>query len=273
MNPTQTARIALFGAILLLAACARIPLQDAPIIDRTNPPPSPAPVAPAVSAQLVREAHSGTYVTQKGDTLYSIALAFGQDFRDIARWNGIDDPSRLAVGRSLRVAPPDAVAADGTATTAAVAPPAAPQTRSLEGSAPAGAAAAQPAVAAPAAVVGGWGWPVDGKVVGAYDPVHSKGIDIAAESGAPVLAAADGQVVYAGNGLRAYGNLVIIKHNDDYVSAYGHNRANLVAQGQEVKRGQKIAEVGLNEGGAPRLHFEIRRGGKPVDPLSFLAAH
>lgn len=105
-----------------------------------------------------------------------------------------------------------------------------------------------------------------------FHETRNKGIDIAGNEGDPVLAASDGQVVYSGSGLRGYGNLVIIKHTDDYISAYAHNRQILVKQGQTVKRGQQIAELGKSDAEVPKLHFEIRRQGKPVDPLKYLPA-
>jgi lipoprotein NlpD len=115
-----------------------------------------------------------------------------------------------------------------------------------------------------------WAWPLAGKVVERFDEKRNKGIDITAREGDPVLAAGDGSVVYSGSGLRGYGNLVIVKHNDEFISAYAHNRQILVKQGQAVKRGQRIAEAGKTESSVPKLHFEIRRGGKPVDPLQYL---
>jgi lipoprotein NlpD len=123
---------------------------------------------------------------------------------------------------------------------------------------------------APPAATADWIWPVSGKVTDRFDEKRNKGIGIAAKEGDPVVASADGQVVYSGSGLRGYGNLVILKHNDDFISAYAHNRQILVKQGQMVKRGQRIAEVGKSDATQPKLHFEIRRQGKPVDPLAYL---
>jgi lipoprotein NlpD len=227
-------------------------------------------------------AADGTYTVQPGDTLLSIAAAFGRDVRDLARWNSIDDPSRIRVGQTLRVVPPSgdrAAALPVTPTTPAL-------TKPLEGPAapPAGTAAApaeppaapgpvasipetKPAAPAPTA---DWIWPVNGKVTDKFDEKRNKGIGIAGKEGDPVVASADGQVVYSGSGLRGYGNLVILKHNDDFISAYAHNRQILVKQGQMVKRGQRIAEVGKSDATQPKLHFEIRRQGKPVDPLAYL---
>lgn len=270
--------------LALAAGCSSVSLNQAPIIERSErrtppPPPPTAAVAP-------REAPDGQYVVQRGDTLYSIALAFGQDHRDLARWNGLDDPTRLQIGQSLRVRPPT----DAPEVAALpVAPAAAPQVRPLDSprplppsttdptpAAPAAGEAAKPA-AAPAAPPPGaqesglqWIWPATGKVIEGFDEARNKGIDIAGTEGEPVRAAGDGQVVYVGSGLRGYGNLVIVKHTDEYISAYAHNREILVKQGQAVKRGQTIAELGRSGADLPKLHFEVRRGGKPVDPLRYL---
>lgn len=281
---------------LSVAACTVTSVREAPIVEKsdrsgvrseTARAPETAPVAP-----LQREAKDGTYVVQRGDTLYSIALAFGQDFRDVARWNALDDPARLPVGKALRVTPPDAEpVAPTVAAVVPVAPTAAIEARPL-GEAP---AAAAPAPLPPAAVAApsigpsakasdatkpaagatidtglAWQWPAAGSVISAFDEARSKGIGIAGKEGDPVVAASDGQVVYSGSGLRGYGNLVIIKHTDDFISAYAHNRQILVKQGETVRRGQRIAELGKTDSSVPKLHFEIRQRGKPVDPLKYL---
>jgi lipoprotein NlpD len=281
-----------------LAACVVSPTHQAPIVEHsqgghappaTVPPPAPpAPVAPPAT----REAHDGQYVVQAGDTLYSIALAFGQDFRDIARWNGLDDPTHLHVGQTLRIVPPatsDAEAAAAEAVPVPISPSGTLETRPLTPSAPttappepatpsppqqaaqapggSGAFAGKAAAAEPEAV---WAWPSTGKLLERFDETHNKGIEIAGSVGDPVWASNDGQVVYSGSGLQGYGKLVIIKHTDDYVSAYGHNNEILVTQGQVVKRGQHIADLGMTDAPTPRLRFEIRRRGTPVDPLTYL---
>jgi lipoprotein NlpD len=115
-------------------------------------------------------------------------------------------------------------------------------------------------------------WPANGTVIGTFDEVKNKGLDIAGQAGDPVLAAADGQVVYAGAGLRGYGNLIILKHNNTFLTAYAHNQSLLVKEDQQVRRGQKIAEMGKTDADRVKLHFEIRRQGKPVDPAKFLPA-
>ncbi len=115
-----------------------------------------------------------------------------------------------------------------------------------------------------------WGWPASGKIIAGFNETSSKGVDLAGKPGDPVLAAAGGRVVYAGTGLRGYGKLVIVKHDNSFLSAYAHNQALLVKEGQAVTKGQKIAELGDTDSDRPKLHFEIRRQGKPVDPGKFL---
>lgn len=292
-----------------LAGCTVLSLREAPIVDKSARAPAPPaavamPVPNPTAAPALREARDGGYVVQRGDTLYSIALAFGQDYRDLARWNQLDDPARIRVGQTLRVEVPVEAAA-GAVVATPVAASAPLESRPLDPvvvaapSAPAGplAPAATPAPMSAAPVAGnaaptlgqalptapaspgpvvavapslGWLWPADGKVIELFHETRNKGIDIGAAEGAPVLAANDGQVVYVGNGLRGYGNLLIIKHTDDFVSAYAHNRQIVVKQGEAVRRGQRVAEVGRTDADLPKLHFEIRRQGKPVDPLAFL---
>lgn len=281
---------------LFAGACTVTSVREAPIVEKSDRSGARSEAARALEAApvapLQREAKDGTYIVQRGDTLYSIALAFGQDFRDIARWNALDDPSKLAVGKALRVMPPEGdAAAPAVAAAVPVAPTAAVEARPL-GAAPAvvaptplpPAASAAPSVppaakaaettkpAAVAAIDTGfaWQWPAAGSVIATFDEARNKGIGIAGTEGDPVLAASDGQVVYSGSGLRGYGNLVIIKHTDDFISAYAHNRQILVKQGQTVKRGQRIAELGKTDSSVPKLHFEIRQRGKPVDPLKYL---
>ena len=273
--------------IALLGGCTVTSTREAPVAERSSTTPATKPAAPpaatpAKPAGPRAPAADGTYTVQPGDTLSSIAAAFGRDVKDLARWNSIDDPSRIRVGQLLRVVPP----ATETASVLPVTPTAPAVTKPLEGpgappstapAAPAEATAApglpapapdtKPAAAAPTA---DWIWPVNGKVTDKFDEKRNKGIGIAAKEGDPVVASADGQVVYSGSGLRGYGNLVILKHNDDFISAYAHNRQILVKQGQMVKKGQRIAEVGKTDASQPKLHFEIRRQGKPVDPLAYL---
>jgi lipoprotein NlpD len=265
-------------AVMLLAACTSTGVRQAPIAERE--PPARTGTADVVAAPpSTREARDGVYVVQKGDTLRDIAAAFGRDHRDIARWNNIDDPNKLTIGQGLRVIPPaeTAVASPVTPATGAQSRPLTPPASGAAAApgnpaTPPMAATAPSVTPAPAAPETGltWMWPLPGKVVEKFDDKRNKGIDIAAREGDPVLAASDGNVVYSGSSLRGYGNLVIVKHNDEFISAYAHNRQILVKQGQAVKRGQRIAEAGKSDASTPKLHFEIRRGGKPVDPLQYL---
>ncbi|MFN7572947.1 MAG: peptidoglycan DD-metalloendopeptidase family protein [Betaproteobacteria bacterium] len=279
--------------VALLAACSSAP-RNVPIEDRSagRPAAKPAAEAPAAATPAPgRDPREAFYTVQRGDTLHSIALAHGRDWRDIARWNGIEDPNKIRVGQQLRVAPqPTEKANEPVAATSPIAPAASVQARPLDGAAaaptaaapataaPAAAAVAPPAAAAgkpapgAAAMAGGieWLWPLKGPVLEQFNETRNKGIDIGGKEGESVVAAGDGQVVYVGSGLRGYGNLVIVKHDDDFVSAYAHNREVLVKKDAYVKRGQKIAEVGRTDADQPKLHFEIRRAGKPLDPLSLL---
>jgi lipoprotein NlpD len=217
------------------------------------------------------------HVVRAGDTLFSIAWQYGVDQRDLARWNGVTNPNVIHVGQRLRLAPPST----GTATPTSAQKTAVPATRggappsgSARGSSPAAkpSGAKAPAESAlPNLPPPQWTWPADGQVVtrfGSHDGIAT-GIGIGGRAGDPVHAAAAGRVVYAGSGLVGYGQLVIIKHNETYLTAYGYNSELLVKQGQDVTRGQTIASLGLGPERQPRLHFEIRRNGVPVDPLQF----
>jgi lipoprotein NlpD len=216
----------------------------------------------------------GHYTVQRGDTLVRIALDHGQNWRDLARWNNIDNPNLIEVGEVLRVTPPaEGVVARPIAPPVVQAQPLPPQAARP---APAAPAAAPPVAPAPAAASTAsaddlvWAWPAQGQTVGGFDEAKNKGIDIAGHAGDAVLAAADGRVVYAGSGLRGYGNLIILKHNNTYLTAYAHNQSLLVKEDQTVRQGQKIAEMGSTDADRVKLHFEIRRQGKPVDPARYL---
>jgi lipoprotein NlpD len=253
----------------------------------------------------------GYYTVKPGDTLIRIALESGQNWRDIAAWNGLDNPNLIEVGQVVRIVPP--VSSDGGGAVAAR-PVSTPriEARGLDNkpvpagkaasstsasstgagaaaSNPAGSGAGVPATAAagsagatgtPAATSAAaqgqdaaadaeepnWSWPSGGPVIGGFEEGKRKGLTIGGKAGDPVVASADGRVVYAGSGLRGYGNLVIIKHGGDYLTAYAHNQALLVKEDQVVKRGQKIAEMGSTDAERVQLHFEIRKKGKPLDP-------
>lgn len=332
--------------VSLLAACSSQPVQ-APVSER-------APSG-AVLASPIAGTGSDYYTVRPGDTLFSIALDHGLDYKDLAAWNNLDDPNRIRPGQELRIKPPPgeqqeatvqvnpvttsgpvearplgAQAGPGAAfpqpgtlapgngeaaagppvveggivsgpiarklpyspenvallqrsdTQSNPVPPAAPAAAPAPAPVPAPAAAPAPATApqvpaakpeATAADNGDkvdWGWPLRGKIIAGFSEASNKGLDIAAKPGEPVLAAAPGRVVYSGSGLRGYGKLVIIKHNKTYLSAYAHNSVILVKEGQNVVKGQEIAEAGSTDSDRPELHFEIRKLGKPVDPAKYL---
>jgi lipoprotein NlpD len=222
----------------------------------------------------------GYYTVKPGDTLARIGLEAGQSYREIARWNGLDNPNRIEAGQVIRVVPPgqpdDAVvtkpvasgkiaAAPLPAAAASATPPARPVT-------PTPAATTSPAAPASDEDIA-FIWPAKGEIVTGFDEAKNrKGVDVGGAAGDPVLAAADGEVVYAGAGLRGYGNLIILKHNKTYLSAYAHNQSLLVKEGSSVRQGQKIAEMGNSDADQVKLHFEVRKLGKPVDPTKYLPA-
>jgi lipoprotein NlpD len=292
-TPSPCARhlpaLVLAAAAAVLAGCAS-PGNRAPVEDRRNPPAKRVPAmptapvattAPPVEAPAVKPppgfenaGKPGYYTVKAGDTLIRIALDNGQPWRDLGRWNGLDNPNLIEVGQVLRVVPPSV---DPTvATVKPVTAAGRVESRTLDGK-PVTAAASSAAAAAPAVPRESdegldWTWPANGPVATAFDDVKSKGLAITGKAGDPVYAAADGRVVYAGAGLRGYGNLVIVKHNATYLTAYAHNQTLLVKEEQAVRKGQKIAEMGASDAERVQLHFEIRRQGKPIDPAKLLPA-
>jgi lipoprotein NlpD len=295
----------------LLAACGTS-LNRAPVEDRAAGRASPAAPAPAGAATPSAEAPGkplpgvenlgkpGFYAIKPGDTLMRIALENGQAWRDIARWNNIDNPNVLEVGQVLRVVPPgvdasaaaarpvavakvdtkplDAKPVNGAASAPAAAQPTTPTpvataTPPAVAPAPAPTTSAQtPPPAAPRDADDdvAWAWPSAATVAAPFDEGRNKGLVFAGKAGDPVLAAADGRVVYAGSGLRGFGNLVIVKHNNSYLTAYAHNQTLLVKEDQAVRRGQRIADMGSSDAERVQLLFEIRRLGKPIDPARLL---
>ncbi len=209
----------------------------------------------------------GYYTVKPGDTLIRIGMDNGQSWRDIIRWNKLDNPNLIETGQVLRVAPPaPEVAVTRTATSPVTASTSAPPTAAASAPAPLPApSAAEDAIS--------FQWPARGNLISGFDASKNKGLDIGGKVGDPVLASADGRVVYAGAGLRGYGNLIILKHNNTYLTAYAHNQTLLVKEDQAIKRGQKIAEMGNSDADQVKLHFEIRRQGKPVDPAKYLSAN
>lgn len=272
--------VVLAGA--LVAGCASPRRTPAPVEDRgTSRPavvaPQAAPAAAPAMAPLPGAENAGKpgyHTVQRGETLIRIALENGQNWRDIARWNNLEDPNRLEVGQVLRVAPPT-LATAAVPAPAASAVPAVPAASAASSAARGTVTTASPSTA-PAASASdeevGWAWPTAGAatVLAGFDEQKNKGIDIGGRAGDPVFASADGRVVYAGAGLRGYGNLIILKHNNTYLTAYAHNQSLLVKEDQTVRKGQKIAEMGSTDSDRVKLHFEIRRLGKPVDPTRYL---
>ena len=230
-----------------------------------------------------------THVVQPGETLGRIAQSYGRSWQDLARWNNLSDPNRLAVGQTLKVSPPGAVVATSPTTgtnSVTPSPVGTPATTTAAGSSATGSVMpSQSAIVSPSVGMSvdpgdsltdpqglRWSWPATGTVVVGFGDGGSKGVSISGKAGDPVMAAADGRVVYAGAGLRGYGNLIIVKHSTSFLTAYAHNQALLVKEDQAVKRGQKIAEMGSIDADRVKLHFEVRKDGKPVDPVKYLPA-
>lgn len=270
----------LIGA--LLGGCASSNSGGVQVVDRNKSGAGPR-----------QPATRGQYTVQRGDTLFSIAFRYGWDWKALAARNGIPPPYVIRPGQKIHFG--NGASQPAVATSVATRQPAVSASTPVVTTMPTPSAPVlivpQPASGTPAAVPrpaaptvattpsqpvdispAGWAWPANGVLIGKFSSNGSlnKGIDIAGELGQPVLAASDGSVVYAGSGLRGYGELVIIKHSDTYVSAYGHNRRLLVREGEQVKAGQTVAEMGSTGTDRVKLHFEIRRQGKPVDPLQYL---
>jgi lipoprotein NlpD len=295
MKPTP--RLALLILSLgILSACST-ETRVAPVIDRPTPTassfrPRPQP-APAPAAEENKPDARGTYTVRRGDTLLRIALDHGQNYRDLVAWNNLADPDDIKVGQVLKVAQPErggnAVVTTPITMPGAEKAPAVPKKTEPNGAKKPYSEAnlakednpkAEKVVSAgvtPGTTVTAnddeklsWMWPSDGKIVATFDEGKNKGIDIAGKMGQQVMAAGSGKVMYAGSGIRGYGNLVIVKHSNSLLSAYAHNRTILVKEGQNVTKGQPIAEMGDSDADAVKLHFEIRQQGKPVDPAKFL---
>ena len=295
-------------SVCLLAACTSRPRGPIPVEDRvvgqsTSRPVqrvqpqvasesarAPAPVAtsspvsmgPAMAGSE-NAGKPGFYSVRPGDTLTKIALDHGQAWRDIAKWNGLDNPNLIEVDQVLRVAPPVIEVAANRQTKPVMAQNQTPANISasntptpIASSAPASNASnAAPSASASVNVSDDgmtFAWPHPGPVLAGFDEAKNKGLDFAGKAGDPVLAAGDGKVVYAGSGLRGYGNLVILKHNNTYLTAYAHNQTLLVKEDQSVTKGQRIADMGSSDSDRVKLHFEIRKQGKPVDPAKLLPA-
>jgi lipoprotein NlpD len=293
MNISNSLRL-VFTLLTLLAVAACATRQDsAPVVDRTKAASRSA--APAAAAA---QPGAEFYAVKRGDTLYSIALEHGVDYRELAQWNGLNDPTKISVGQQLRVkAPPERAAQQdrnpvvvGTAKGAGR-----PEARPLEapgaqGSGDAGTKTNPKAQRLPyskenAASIGkeesrepkdaeaiAFIWPAKGKVIAGFAEPRSKGIDIEGKIGDPVVAAAAGRVTYIGNGIPGLGKLVVLKHENGFITVYAHNKEIVVKEQQLVTRGQKIAELGATDSERPKLHFQIRKGSAPVDPMRYLPA-
>lgn len=270
--------VAAMAVLLVAAGCSTTRVAGpAPVEDRGGATRAPAVVALPGAENAGKP---GYYTVKPGDTLFRIALDSGQNWRDVQAWNNLTNPNALEVGQVLRVQPPVTAASSAPAT------PAGPTTspvanagvvsRPLTEPAPPAASTSPttpPSTPAPASAGADeltFIWPAQGTVITPFDEANNKGVSITGKIGDPVVAAADGRVVYAGAGLRGYGNLIILKHNNTYLTAYAHNQALLVREDQAVRQGQKIAEMGSSDTDRVKLHFEVRRLGKPVDPIAYL---
>ena len=264
----MTRNLFILTCVVLLNACAGSSM--APVEDESFESPKTrvhsrgASSSAKTTASRKTKPSAGQHVVKSGDTLYSIAFAAGYDYRKIARWNDIGAPYTIIPGDIIRLMPPpqksaakskrEKKSANKSASGKTRPTPAPKTTRTL-----------------PNVPVKRWIWPVQGRLVSQYSPKNgNKGLKIAGKRGTPIRAAASGKIVYAGSGLKGYGNLVIIKHNDVYLSAYAHNRRLLVREGSLVRQGQKIGEMGNSGTNKVMLHFEIRRNGTPVNPIRYL---
>jgi lipoprotein NlpD len=296
----------ILSGLLLLALGGCSSSGTAPVSERTaGTASSSKPAAARPRTQQIIPSTTGRHTVQRGDTLYAIAFANGQDYRDVARWNRIESVDRIFVGQELRLTPPPGAveiqpldddpapsarplaeplvlktpqavllpyseanwAQVNTPPTAVAAKPPVVKAAPVAAATP---AASVPAAPVPAATVGDWLWPAEGTLAGRFGAAGGKGIDIVGTRNTPVIATASGKVVYSGSGLRGYGKLLIIKHAGEFLSAYAHNESILVKEGDSVTAGQKIALMGDSDTDRVELHFEIRRYGKPLDPLVYL---
>jgi lipoprotein NlpD len=233
-----------------------------------------APVSRAPAPHVSAPKYGATATVRQGQTLYRIAVENGISPLDLAMWNTVPPPYVIYPGQRLRLYPPDHSAARSSATTTV-----APRITTAPPRSPVGSVRAptvvSPPVQQPTAPPSSsltWAWPADGTISSRYvagEPTR-QGIDITGAEGQPIRAAADGVVVYSGSGLVGYGELIIVKHNDAWLSAYGHNRSRMVNEGQRVTAGQQIAQMGHTGAAHDLLHFEIRFNGKPVDPMAYL---
>jgi lipoprotein NlpD len=231
------------------------------------------------SSSGYRTYNVSTHKVRKGETLYSIAWRYDLDYKDVARWNKIRSPYNIYVGQELwlssRYPAKHTYGGQKASTSSSTSASAKTQTKRTYAPKATQQKQRKKANSDVRSYPSGrltWQWPATGKIIRTYSTTNQgkKGIDIAGKTGQPVVAAAEGKVVYGGVGLKGYGKLIIIKHNDNFFSAYAHNNKILVKEGTWVKRGQKIAEIGKTDADRAMLHFEIRRNGNPVNPLGYL---
>ena len=286
------------GVVVMSVAGCSSALTPAPIVDRStggsNPPisiPTTPPVAgqAAIAPPVQAEAGPGFYRVKPGDTLYGIARAQKQRPSDLIKWNNLPESKQVNIDQLLRVAPPGSAGSSTTAGSDDWSKSAASAASSSSSSSKSG----PPIIGAPATTAsnntnvkpneapdtstpaisskGAWlAWPAQGNVITKFGESGSKGIDIGGKLGEPVKAAAAGRVVYAGTGLRAYGQMIIVKHSNDFLTAYAHNSKLLVKEGDTVRQGATIAEMGTGPSNKPLLHFELRKSGQAVDPVPSL---
>lgn len=284
----------------ILVACGNAP-RKAPIEDRVTRQNRKTDEQPFSSAKAHDQSY---YIVKKGDTLYRIAMEKGQSYGDLIAWNNLANPNDIKVGKALRVAPPETGTSAVTSPTGIDARPLgssntaiAPSSNNKNGPRAdkkpysvaaltelqktgttnvasenvvdkSGEKVAEKVAEKPEEIV--WMWPAEGKISTNFADSKNKGVDFLGKLGQNIYAAAAGTVMYAGSGIRGYGNLVIIKHSNNFLSAYAHNQSILVKEKQVITKGQKIAEMGNSDSDVVKLHFEIRQQGKPVDPTKFL---
>lgn len=266
MSASRIAVVALALAGLLVGCAETRVVREYPRENRRPHASRPAPPKRG-------SANATATTVRKGDTVYRIATEHGISPLDLAMWNRIPPPYTIYPGQRLRLRPPDS--GSSASGRPALRPPVAgsrPPTNPVTSKPPVTPPQPPKPPVAPPEAGFAWRWPADGQIVGGYLPGNPtrQGIDIAGQGGAAVRAAADGEVVYSGTGLVGYGELIIVKHNEQWLTAYGHNRARLVNEGQRVKAGDQIAEMGRSGATRDMLHFEIRYNGKPQDPLLHL---
>ncbi len=294
-------RYSLLACLLLLGACAQNP--PAPVVDLTRPIPALGEAEPGDGGGMVAEVipQSGKYIVQPGDTLYSIAFRYQLGWEDLAWWNGVAAPYVIAPGQELRLTPPPPGERGSTVATfgledsvavvkSATVKPAVPSAATAESADKAedsvmlattiepppkevDAAGKKVEPRATRRVDGiAWQWPAGGKIIRNYDGSNPQRLDIviAGERDEPVHAVADGVVLFSGDGIKGYGRLVIIAHANDYISAYGHNRKLLVEEDDKVRAGEKIAIMGASDARRVELYLQMRKRGKPVNPLKYL---